>query len=130
MLTLFLLILLQGAIATYSAYIIESVAIHRVHFILIGGIGLGALAGSFAMISAGWSISKRATTHVIGKTVTIEEEPKLWGLVNNLATRLGATPPQSIVLGLEPNFYVTSADVVVILVLSNSLVKHFIYLYL
>ena len=113
LLTLFFIILLQGAIATYSAYLLESVAIHSVHFILIGGIGLGALAGSFAMISAGLSISKRATTHVIGKTATTEEEPKLWGLINNLAAQLGATPPQNIVLGLEPNFYVTSADVIV-----------------
>ncbi len=113
LLILFALILVQGAIATYSAYLFESTAIHSVHIFIIGGIGIGALAGAFAMIKAGWAISKRATTRVIGKTVTAADEPQLWSFVTDAAKRLGATPPRNIVLGLEPNFYVTSADVVV-----------------
>ena len=113
LLVLFALILVQGAIATYGAYLFESTAIHRVHFVIIGGIGVGALVGAFAMIKAGLAISKRATTHVIGKTVTAEDEPQLWSFVTDAAKRLGATPPKNIVLGLEPNFYVTSAEVIV-----------------
>jgi len=110
---LFGLILVQGAIATYGAYMFEITAIHRVHFFIIGGIGIGALAGAFSMIKAGLSISKRATTNVIGKAVTPTDEPQLWKFVKEIAERLGATPPKNIVIGLEPNFYVTSADVVV-----------------
>jgi len=113
LLTLFALILVQGAIATYGAYIFEATTVHRVHFFLIGGIGLGALLGAFAMIKAGFSISRRASTSVLGKTVPEEAEPQLWGFVREIAARLGASPPQNIVIGLEPNFYVTSADVVV-----------------
>lgn len=113
LLALFGLILVQGAIATYGAYIFESTAIHRVHFVLIGGIGLGALLGAIAMIKAGFSISRRASTSVLGKSVSEEAEPQLWKLVKETAARLGATPPKNIVIGLEPNFYVTSADVVV-----------------
>lgn len=113
LLALFGLILVQGAIATYGAYIVESTAIHRVHFVLIGGIGLGALLGAVAMIKAGFSISKRASTSVLGKSISEATEPVLWRLVKDTATRLGATPPKNIIIGLEPNFYVTSADVVV-----------------
>jgi Zn-dependent protease with chaperone function len=113
LLALFGLILVQGAIATYGAYIFESTAIHRVHFVLIGGIGLGAFLGAIAMMKAGFSISRRASTSVLGKSVSEEDEPQLWKLVKETAARLGATPPKNIVIGLEPNFYVTSADVVV-----------------
>ncbi len=113
LLALFGLILVQGAIATYGAYIFESTAIHRVHFVLIGGIGLGAFLGAIAMIKAGFSISRRASTSVLGKSVSEADEPQLWKLVKETAARLGATPPKNIVIGLEPNFYVTSADVVV-----------------
>ena len=113
LLALFGLILVQGAIATYGAYIFESTAIHRVHLFLIGGIGLGAFLGAIAMIKAGFSISKRASTSVLGKSISEEAEPQLWKLVKETATRLGATPPKNIIIGLEPNFYVTSADVVV-----------------
>jgi Zn-dependent protease with chaperone function len=113
LLALFALILVQGAIATYGAYIFEATTVHRVHFFLIGGIGFGALLGAFAMIKAGFSISRRATTSVLGKTVSEGTEPQLWKFVREIAVRLGASPPNNIVIGLEPNFYVTSADVVV-----------------
>jgi Zn-dependent protease with chaperone function len=112
LLALFGLILAQGAIATYAAYIVESTAFHRVHFFLIGSIGLGAFLGAGAMLKAGFSISKKASISVLGKTAPEEVEPQLWKLVKEIAARLGATPPTNIVIGLEPNFYVTSADVV------------------
>jgi len=109
----FTLIIVQGAIATYGAYIFEATAIHRVHFIVIGAIGLGAVIGAFTMINAGLSISHRASASVIGKSLTHEEQPRLWEFVTSLARKLDAKPPRHIVIGLEPNFYVTSADVAV-----------------
>lgn len=111
---LFALIIVQGAIATYGAYVLEAVLIHRVHFFLIGGIGLGAVAGAFTMISAGLSISRRAKSLVIGKAVLAGEQPRLWEFVAGLAQKLGARAPRQVVVGLEPNFYVTSADVAVV----------------
>ncbi len=111
---LFGLIIVQGAIATYGAYVLEVTLIQRVHFVLIGGIGLGALFGAFTMISAGLSISRRAKSLVVGKALPREEQPRLWEFVTGLAQKLGARPPQHVVIGLEPNFYVTSADVTVI----------------
>lgn len=110
---LFGLILVQGAIATYGAYIFEATTLHSVHFVLIGGIGIGALAGAFAMIKAGFTISKRISTSVIGKAFSTADEPQLWSFVREIATRLGAIPPNNIVIGLEPNFYVVSAEVIV-----------------
>jgi Zn-dependent protease with chaperone function len=113
LLGLFALTLAQGAIATYGAYILEASIVHRVHFYLIGGIGLGALFGAFTMIKAGFSVSRRASTTVLGKVISESSAPELWKFVREIAARLGATPPNNIVMGLEPNFYVTSADVVV-----------------
>jgi Zn-dependent protease with chaperone function len=110
---LFLIVLAQGAIATYGAYILETTLIHRVHFVVIGGIGVGAIFGAFSMMKAGLAFSRRALTNVLGQAITQEYEPRLWALVNQTAATLGATPPNTIVMGLEPNFYVTSADVVV-----------------
>lgn len=111
--TLFGLIIVQGAIATYGAYIFEVTATHRVHYFLIGGIGIGALLGAFAMINAGLSISQRVSISVIGKAVTVEEQPHLWEFVKAIAGKLNASVPKNIVLGLEPNFYATSAEVTV-----------------
>lgn len=111
---LFALIIVQGAIATYAAYIFEATAFHRVHFYIIGAIGIGAVIGAFTMINAGMSISRRANSIAIGKSVTREEQSQLWEFVTGLAQRLGAQPPRHVVIGLEPTFYVTSADVTVV----------------
>jgi Zn-dependent protease with chaperone function len=74
---------------------------------------LGALVGAFSMLEAGLSISRRISQSVLGQAVTRDEEPELWGLVESVAQRLGSLQPKNIVIGLEPNFYATSADVVV-----------------
>ncbi len=111
LLVLFGHILVQGLIATYAAYIFEVTAVGSVHFILIGGILVSAVLGSLFMISEGMSISKVESVTILGKAVSPAMQPRLWEFVSKLAQRVGAAPPDNIVVGLEPNFYVTSADV-------------------
>lgn len=41
----------------------------------------------------------------------MSDAPELHGFVRDLANKLGSTPPKNIVVGLEPNFFVTNADV-------------------
>ena len=45
LISLSVIVFIQGAILTYSTYLIEATTIHRVHYIVIGSIGLGALYG-------------------------------------------------------------------------------------
>lgn len=104
-------VLLQGAILTYSAYIGESYAIERVHYFLIGAIGLGALFAAIKLIVAATQFGKKLQTSVIGKELSATESQKFFAYVTGLADRLGARRPDNIVVGLEPNFFVTSADV-------------------
>lgn len=108
---LFILILVQGAIASYGAYIFEATAIHRVHWYVIGAIAVGAFIGAFTMLEAGLSISKNLSTSIIGKSVSRDQQQTLWNHVEEIAKKLGATPPNNIVFGLEPNFYVTASEV-------------------
>ncbi len=107
-------VLLQGAVLTYSAYIGEVYAIERVHYYLIGAIGIGALIGAFKLISASFSIGKKLTAQAVGKSLTEADAPLLFSYVKDLASKLGARPPRNIVVGLEPTFYVTNAEVEVI----------------
>lgn len=48
---------------------------------------------------------------VMGEAVTAEQAPALWAYVNELARKLGALPPDHIVLGMAAGFYVTSGDI-------------------
>jgi Zn-dependent protease with chaperone function/tellurite resistance protein len=107
-------VLLQGAILTYSAYIGEIHLIQRVHYFLIGAIGLGALVGAINLISAAFSHIKKMETTVLGVPLSRELSPTLFKFVDDIGQKLGATIPKNIVIGLEPTFYVTAADVNVI----------------
>ena len=105
------LVLLHGAILTYAAYLAEAHAIERVHFFIIGAVGVGALVGAIKLISVSFTIGKRYTTGVFGKSLKDSNAPKLFSFVRKLAEKLGARTPNNIVVGLQPNFFVTSCDV-------------------
>lgn len=105
------LVLVQGAILTYGAYIGESYAIERVHFYLIGGIALVSLVSGFGLIKSAYNMSRKQKQHVLGKKLDPSKHSKLFSLIKEISDTLGARYPEHVVVGLEPNFYVTSADV-------------------
>lgn len=104
--------LVQGAIITYGAYIGESFLIERVHFVLIGAIGLGAGIGALQIIGAAFSLSKKLVHTQIGHVISYSDHPSIWDFVNNIANEIDSTPPANIIVGLEPTFFATAADVV------------------
>ncbi|WDT80696.1 MAG: M48 family metallopeptidase [Candidatus Manganitrophus sp.] len=106
------LVILNATIMMAALYYGESVLINRVHLFIIGAVGIGAFLGIKSMISNLFSLLRKAETRVIGKTVSREQAPALWEKVDEFAERLGALQPQQIVVGLDPNFFVTEADVV------------------
>lgn len=109
---LIVLILIHAAVAMGAIYYGESALWERVHVKLIGFIGIGAVAGVIIIARNAFALVKKARTVVIGNSLSRTDAPKLWGTVDDLARRLESLKPQNIVLGLEPNFFVTEADVV------------------
>jgi Zn-dependent protease with chaperone function/uncharacterized tellurite resistance protein B-like protein len=108
------LILVQGAVLTYGAYLAESYALGQVHFVLIGAIALGSAAAGLGLISSIFKMTRKRTSAVLGLPLDLERHPNTFSYVSELATRLGAKAPDNIVVGLEPTFYVTSADIQVL----------------
>jgi Zn-dependent protease with chaperone function len=74
-------------------------------------IGVGALAGAVAIVRSVFSVVRKAESHVIGFIVPEDAGPRLWSHVREIADRMGALHPQHIVVGLDPNFFVTEAEV-------------------
>lgn len=107
------LVLVQGAVVTYGAYLAESHAVGRVHFILIGGVGLAAVAAAFGLIGSSFKMAKKRKQSVLGTALTRQDHPRVYSFVDGIAEKLGARSPDQIVVGLEPNFYVTNADIAV-----------------
>ena len=109
-----ILVFVQGAILTYGAYLAETTAIQQVHFYLIGAIGIGALMAGFGLIKSSIKLASKQSMSIMGTTLDREKHSTLFSFISQIAEKLGARSPDNIVVGLDPNFYVTSADVDVI----------------
>lgn len=101
----------HAAIAMASIYYGEDALIGRIHVGYILLIGLGALVGVFSVGANMLTAVRRATTSVIGRVLPRDAAPLLWARVDEASRRLGALAPDHIVVGVEPNFYVTEAEV-------------------
>jgi len=111
LLVLSVFILAQGAILAYSAYLVESITINRVHFVIIGLIGIGAFVGCIYLIKASYDLVSKKALPILGVALSSKENSEIFSFVSKLAKKLGAREPDNIVVGLEPNFYVTSSNV-------------------
>lgn len=105
------LIAVHGVLAMASVWYGESAFTGRVHVKVIGLIGVGAVLGVYSISRQLLATLRTVTSRVKGKLVTRESNPTLWRYVDDLSQRLGTAPPRQIVAGLEPNFFVTEADV-------------------
>lgn len=101
---------LQGAILTFGFYVGEEYYIGRVHRYILIGIGAVAATITYKLFIECLNYGGKLKTAIDGVTVGESNAPGLHAFVKALAEKLGAEPPDNIVVGLEPNFFVTSAD--------------------
>jgi Zn-dependent protease with chaperone function len=104
-------IALQGLLAAYGIYLVETTATGRYHVKIIAIMGIaGVIAGGLVLKST-FSIFRQHPTLVLGRKLLAEEQPRFFERLKGLCSRLGAVPPAHVVVGLEPNFYVTANPV-------------------
>lgn len=106
-----LIVIINAALLFGTIWYVESILIERVHIGIMLGLAMGAIFSVLAMIGSSFRALKKATSFSLGKALFEKDAPELWEFVKNLATKVGAQPPKNIVVGLDPNFYVTEANV-------------------
>ncbi|MBN9091385.1 MAG: M48 family metalloprotease [Reyranella sp.] len=102
---------LQAALATYGLYLLESQAVGRVHIQIIGAVGIGGLIAGVLVLKSTFSIFRPHPMLIVGERLNTEKEAAFFGRLRELAAKTGAAVPSNVVVGLEPNFFVTSAPV-------------------
>ncbi len=115
-LTLFLLgltamVVLDGAVVAGAAYVGEAVFTGSVHPFVVFGVGAAVAVAAFGVIRA--IVTMGRISPIKAKAIVLERErdARLFEVVDELAKRGGTAPPDQILAGLEPNFYVTEAPV-------------------
>jgi len=105
------LIVLNAAILIASAYYLMAIFPDPAFQWTLLFPALGGVYGAWIMVRSLASLPRRASVTVLGLPVSPDEQPGLWAHVRWLAEKAGAAVPDHIVIGLEPGFFVTEADV-------------------
>jgi Zn-dependent protease with chaperone function len=105
------LMLLHGALAVAAVYVGEAALFGVIHPWLLVVIGAGAVFGAINVARATFGIVKAVAPTVIGRSLSRPEAPALWNFVAQACEAIGVQPPDDIVVGLEPNFFVTEMPV-------------------
>lgn len=106
-------VLVQGLILAYLSYLIPAEILESgiyfpaVSFFIAGG----AAIGFFQVSSSLLSLFKKAEHTERAIIVNREGYPKLWNHVDGIAEKIEAKKPDNIVIGLQPTFYATTANV-------------------
>ncbi len=107
-------VLVQGLILAYLSYLIpaEIIGIYLPFITLL--IGGGAAIGFFQVVSSLFAFFKKPLQ--VEKAIVADKEnyKKLWSHVETIADKIEARKPDNIIIGLQPTFYATSADVQIV----------------
>lgn len=103
--------ILQAIMAMVLVYFLEIEILGYVKILHILGIGAGAVFGAVAVIRATIRSLKKTSTPIAGKIISEQHGPTLWTFVKGLAESMGVTPPNHILAGFEPTYFVTEAAI-------------------
>lgn len=111
-LLLTLLVVLHAAIAVMTLWSIAEVYTGTMFLFVMVVIAIGGLVAFVANVRSLISVIKPPAVAVPGIPVSDSQCPRLWKLVREIAAALGTQPPDNIVLGTEPTFYVVDVAAV------------------
>jgi len=105
------LVLVQGAILTYSLWIVDIVVFHLIHIYVLAFVAFGTLAACGAVLWSLATMNLRPAGLALAAPITRKDQPRLWHFVEDLAEAIGARPPAHILVGLDPSFYASSGKI-------------------
>lgn len=105
------LVIAEAILAIGVVFYGEQAAIDRVHPFVILGIGIGAALAVIAVVRASLAVLQDDPLPLIGMSIDAESHQPLWTAVSQLARSIGTRPPDNIIVGLQPNFFVTEQPV-------------------
>lgn len=104
-------VLLIAFMMAASLYLYESLMTGRVHIWIVGSLALGGIYGAMITFGNATNMGRPVETWVSGHSVSESDAPDLWRRVRELSAEIGGHAPENILVGFEPNFFVTEARV-------------------
>jgi Zn-dependent protease with chaperone function len=103
-------VLAQGFLAVMLSFWVTAYFFERYYVKLIGAMGIIALMAAGSVILA---IFKKPDDRleVEGEPLPRDRSPELWGRIEAMCSRLGTSPPNHVIGGIDNNFFVTEHPV-------------------
>ncbi|HEY1708799.1 MAG TPA: M48 family metallopeptidase [Rhizomicrobium sp.] len=101
--------LICGAIAVYSLFELRSTVLGGIAFDLSISFGVVSATNAIALAVIALIVLRIPVLHVESVEFGRTDQPALWEVVTRLASRLGATPPDHIIAGLDYAFFVVAS---------------------
>ena len=111
LLILICLILIHAALAIAIIFYIETTFTNFISSGILITIGIGAAIGILAIARGGFAMVHKARSFVVGQTLDRNDAPLFWKHIDEIADKLGALRPQHLIVGLDPNFFVSEANI-------------------
>lgn len=101
-------VIVQGAMLVWLSFWGTAFFTQTYYPKLVIAVGLLVLAGVYYMIK-GIFRKLPPEESIEGEVVSRDAAPELWSRIDALAEKVGTTPPDHIIAGIDTNFYVTEA---------------------
>jgi len=108
------LVIVQGGILVYSTYLFLVYYVGIVWLWPLVVVSIGALLGAYALVNTLSNFNEPLIHNEFGTVISKTKTPQVWEMVRKIAKDINAQVPNNIILGLQPNFYATAANVALI----------------
>ena len=106
-----LFVLAEGMLLTATSALAEVILFHSFPGYVTVSLGIAAFGASFAVLISTLELTGEFVTQANGVEATRSAYPELWSFIDSVAAKIGARPPEHIVLGLDVAFYATGASI-------------------
>jgi Zn-dependent protease with chaperone function len=106
--------LAQACLFVFSAYAIEMQILRGVHVGVLVAAAAGALTTCYALVRSAVSAMTIEPLVVQAEALNRVDHPAVFLLIEATAQKLGADAPDNVIVGLDPTFFVTTSDVVLL----------------
>ncbi len=106
-----IMVLLDGAVVAGAAYLAETIYTGSVHPFVAFGIGAAVVVAGFGVLKATVTLGRVRPMRIAAIPLERNRDANLYSVVDALAADVGTAPPDRILAGLDPTFFVTESPI-------------------
>lgn len=109
-----ILLLINIAVLLAALFFAEVALLGSYHPTVLLILAFAGVVGVYVVIKAVWYALQKPEQYITARILTQEDQPEVWAFVTEVARKMKARTPDNIIAGIEPTFYATEVDNIVL----------------